>query len=191
MKNNPDREAYEKLWESGIFEEIKKYKNKYPHCIEIIPDAKEEIWSSYVYFNTYVKTNYMKDKVILLDRHKVTACYMAAIATVRPMRFVGKIDGLSVPLAINEQLAITIAFSLLCSYIITKTKQDESLEDDKKKDIISKMNNGIYIPDNSMVWHGSYLDNYANELAYAVRDGKICILSLAHELHLLEVLTRK
>lgn len=41
-----------------------------------------------------------------------------------------------------------------------------------------------------MVNHGIYIQNYANELRFNVLEGNISILSLAHELYLLEVITQ-
>ena len=46
------------------------------------------------------------------------------------------------------------------------------------------------MPDNSLVNHGQYLDNFASELYFSISEGNINILSVAHELYLLEVITR-
>lgn len=187
---HPDKVSFKQVWNEVIRDEIRDYKSEYPDCIELIPDAEEEVWNAYVEINSFVKNNYMKDHTGILDRHKVAACYMAAIATAKPMRFVMKIDGERVPMAINECLAITTALSVLRSYAITAAKEDNELSEEQRKDIADKFENGIFLPDEGMVEHGSYIDNYANELAFAVKHGKLFVLSLAHELYLLELMTR-
>lgn len=187
---HPDRVSFEEIWGKIICCEIEDYKKAYPNCIELIPDVKEEIWSNYVELNNFVKTNYMSNQTEVLDRHKVAACYMAAISVVRPMRFVKKIDNMSIPLAINEQMAITVGLSIVRAYVIAATRKDSTLGEPEQNNLIAKFEDGICTPDSGMVWHGSYLDNYANELAFAAAHGKLFVLSLAHELYLLEVITR-
>lgn len=95
-----DRPGYEVIWQEVIQKEISNYQSRYANCIELIPNLKEEIWQKYVSLNNYCRQNYMMPTVEKLDRHKVAACYMIAIATLKPMRFVEKIDGKDVPLAI-------------------------------------------------------------------------------------------
>lgn len=187
---HPSRSSFEKIWREVICCEIEDYKKAYPNCIELIPDAKEEIWNSYAEINNFVKTNYMNNRTQVLDRHKVAACYMAAVSMVRPMRFVKKIDNISIPLAINEQMAITVGLSIVRAYAIAAIRQDKTLEEPEQDSLIAKFEDGVCTPDSGMVWHGSYLDNYANELAFAAMHGKLFVLSLAHELYLLEVITR-
>lgn len=187
---HPDRDSFEKIWEKIIWCEIKDYKKAYPDCIELIPDVKEEIWNTYAELNNFVKTNYMNSQTEVLDRHKVAACYVAAVSMVRPMRFVKKIDNMSIPLAINERMAITVGLSIVRAYVIAAIKQSSTLEESVKNSLAAKFDKGIYTPDSGMVWHGSYIDNYANELAFAAAHGKLFVLSLAHELYLLEVITR-
>lgn len=188
-ETHPDRSSYEIIWEKVIRAEIINYQTRYTNCIELIPDLKEEIWKKYVSLNTYCRHNYMISSVEKLDRHKVAACYMIAIATLKPMRFVKKIDGKDVPLAINETLAITVALSIVRAYAIAAIKKhldDKMIQDN----LVAKFDAGIKMPDGDLVNHGDYLDNYANELNFAITEGKICILSIAHELYLLEVITR-
>ena len=52
----------------------------------------------------------------------------------------------------------------------------------------SKFDNGLLIPDS--VNHGDYMDNFASEINFAVSEGNIHILSIAHELYLLETITK-
>lgn len=188
-ETHPDRSSYETIWDKVIRPEIFNYQTRYTNCIELIPDLKEEIWKKYVSLNAYCRHNYMISSVEKLDRHKVAACYMVAIATLKPMRFVKKIDGEDIPLAINETLAITVALSIVRAYAMAAIMQhtkDKAIQDT----LAAKFDAGIKMPDGDLVNHGDYLDNYANELNFAISEGKICILSIAHELYLLEVITR-
>lgn len=187
---HPDRESYEVIWNKVISKEIINYQTIYTNCIELIPNVKEEIWERYVSLNTYCKTNYMKAPDGKIDRHKVAACYMIAIAMLRPMRFVEKINDKEVPLAINEMLAITVGLSLVRAFAIAAIRDNDIIERKTADELVIKFENGIKIPDADLVNHGIYIDNFANELYYAVSEGKVCILSLAHELYLLEVITR-
>ncbi|MCM1120558.1 MAG: hypothetical protein NC543_14495 [bacterium] len=187
---HPDRDSYEIIWKKVIEEEIYNYLSIYTNCIELIPNVKEEIWLKYVSLNTYCKTNYMKSPTEKIDRHKVAACYMIAIAMLRPMRFVEKINGQEVPLAINETLAITVGLSLVRAFAIAAIRENRDIGQEDADKLVAKFESGIKLPEEHLVNHGVYLDNYANEIHFATSEGKICILSLAHELYLLEVITR-
>lgn len=63
------------------------------------------------------------------------------------------------------------------------------MEEEKDK-YLAKFKNGIKIPTENLVNHGDYLENFANEIHFAVSEGNANILSFAHELYLLEVITR-
>lgn len=186
---HPDRGSYEEIWNKVILKEIRNYQSIYVNSIELIPNVKEEIWGKYVTLNKYCKENYMKSPEGKIDRHKVAACYMLAVATTRPMRFVEKINGEVVPLAINEMLAITVALSLLRAFSISAIRNNDKIEKEEADRLVSKFADGIKTPAEKMVNHGDYLENFACEIYYGVCEGKLSILSLAHELYLLEVLT--
>lgn len=187
---HPDRDNYEIIWEKVIRKEIDNYQSSYVNCIELIPNVKEEIWKKYVSLNVYCKNNYMKSPEGKIDRHKVAACYMIAIAMLRPMRFVEKIDNKEVPLAINEMLAITVGLSLVRAFAIAAIKENDSINKEDADILVAKFEDGIKVPEGNLVNHGVYLENYANEIYFAASEGKISVLSLAHELYLLEVITR-
>ncbi|MBO5474341.1 MAG: hypothetical protein J6A08_11260 [Lachnospiraceae bacterium] len=187
---HPDRDSYEMIWDKVIRKEIDNYQSSYVNCIELIPNVKEEIWKKYVSLNVYCKNNYMKSPEGKIDRHKVAACYMIAIAMLRPMRFVQKIDNKEVPLAINEMLAITVGLSLVRAFAIAAIKENDSINKEDADILVAKFEDGIKIPEGNLVNHGVYLENYANEIYFAASEGKISVLSLAHELYLLEVITR-
>ena len=186
----PDRDSYEVIWNKLISVEIANYRTIYTNCIELIPNIKEEIWEKYVSLNTYCKNNYMKSPEGKIDRHKVAACYMIAITTLQPMKFIEKINGNKVPLAINETLAITVGLSIVRAFAISSINKKNEIDNETKEKLVAKFEDGIKLPEGELVNHGEYLDNYARELYYATSEGKMCILSLAHELYLLEVITR-
>jgi hypothetical protein len=190
---HPDRESYDKIWKEIISEEISNYRKTYINLIEKMAYAKEEIWNEYVKLNDYCKVNYMQQAEGKIDRHKVAACYMIAIMITKPVKVVGKIDNKEIPLAINEQLAITVGLSIVRAFVlaaIERAKEEGKISSDDAKALSLKFEDGIKIPCGDLVNHGSYLENYARELDYAASDGKLCILSLAHELYLLEAFTR-
>ena len=127
-----------------------------------------------------------------IDRHKVAACYMIAIATTRPMRL-KKFRDETVPLAINETLAITVGLSIVRAFIITaveKRKEMKTIEESKANEILQKFDKGLAIPEGDLVNHGDYIENFAKELSFVSSGEGSYILPLAHELFLLEVLTR-
>ncbi|MBR2408368.1 MAG: hypothetical protein IKB07_05370 [Lachnospiraceae bacterium] len=187
---HPDRASYEVIWDKVISEEISNYQTVYTNCIELIPNIKEEIWEKYVSLNNHCKSNYMRASVVRLDRHKVAACYMIAIATLRPMRFTKKIDGRDIPLAINETLAITVGLSIVRAFAIAAIQENGDITQEDKDSLMKKFDDGIRVPDSVLVNHGAYIDNYANELFFTISEGSINVLSIAHELYLLEVITK-
>ena len=170
-----DRNSYEKLWEIVIQPEINTFIDDFS-CdssvfqelrlrLRVAPDAKELIWSRYCYYNRKCKALYMKppttNEEFLLDRHKVSACYMTAITSAQPM--------------------ILSSLDLLCAFLKTEDLPSEQL---------AHVRNGILYPPKDMVSHGEYLNNFARELHFAYLDGTLNVLSLAHELFLLEVISR-
>lgn len=184
-ERHPDRQSYLYICNELIEKEICNYCDVYKDSLELIPNWKEEIWDKYVQLNRYCKNNYMQDQRGKIDRHKVVACYMIAIASVKPMRFIKKHEKY---IAVNESLAITVGLSMLRAFFLAMV--DEKKSGEERKILISKFDKGIKVPDNSLVNHGQYLDNFASELYFAISEGNINILSVAHELYLLEVITR-
>lgn len=184
-ERHPDRESYLYICNELIEKEICNYCDVYKGSLELIPNWKEEIWDKYVQLNRYCKDNYMQEAMGKIDRHKVAACYIIAIASVKPMRFIKKHEKY---IAVNESLAITVGLSMLRAFFLAMV--DEKKSGEERKILISKFDKGIKVPDNSLVNHGQYLDNFASELYFAISEGNINILSVAHELYLLEVITR-
>lgn len=192
-QTHPDRKSYDEIWKIVIEKEISNYEEQYMSLITNMFCSQEEIWNEYVKLNEYCKVNYMKQPGGKIDRHKVAACYMIAIMTIKPIKVIGKIDDEEVPIAINERLAITVGLSIVRAYVLAAIKKDEKegrISSDDAEALSAKFEDGIKIPCGELVNHGSYLENYVRELDYAAFDGKLSILSLAHELYLLEAFTR-
>ena len=192
MSDHPDKNGYERIWMKIIKPEIESYQNKFYGHLELIPDVKDAIWQKYIALNEHCKKKYMKDPMGKIDRHKVSACYLIAISSVKPLRIKDKEKweamNSEAHFVLNEQLAITVGFSILSAYII-KELSNNAMEKDEA--LIKKIEqNGIHFPSAIEVHHGEYLNNYTNELFYTVEEGNINILSVAHELYLLELLTR-
>ena len=184
---HPDYESYEKIWDDLIEQYIIEYRNKYDPIISIDNKTKDNIWNTYCRLNKYCKENYMKDQRGKLDRHKVAACYIIAIATVKPMYFTIDYDDTDENYnIINELLALSVGFSVLRAYIESSVQNNNNLDTLEKNKILKKYEKGIKTPCDDNVHHGSYIVNYATELHYALSDNSANILSIAHELYLLE-----
>lgn len=77
------------------------------------------------------------------------------------------------------------------SVIKQKEKENKIDKAQAQADIlVAKYDEKIKMLSDNLVNHGDYLTNYSNEIYFAVSEGNINILSIAHELYLLEVLTR-
>lgn len=191
--SHPDRESFDLMWKKVIWPEIQDYLERYYGAIECIPQAKSIIWQKYCELNEYCKRNYMKSQEEKIDRHKVAACYMLAICIVHPIYILDESrDKICLCPAVNEQIAITVGFSLLRAFVESSIKENERVDSttEELKRLEAIFSGGIKIPEGNLVNHGDYIENFANELHYAVSDGKACILSVAHELYLLELYTR-
>ena len=189
MSISPDKSSYEKLWKDVINVGILKYMDEFTGCIELIPNAKESIWEKYVWLNNYCKKNYMEPYVDKIDRHKIAACYLIAISSVKPMRLCLKDDEYNQHILLNEKLGIAVASSIISAYAISELEND-NISDENKEKIKNAFEEDLQIPPSEFVRHGTYQDNYANEIHFAVAEGNINILSIANELFLLEVYTR-
>lgn len=178
-----DRNSYEKLWDNGIVPAINKYKSACP-LLSIHPNAKELIWNNYYEFNEQCKKNYMINPEDKIDRHKVCACYIYAIVKSHVITVENITDNEDSFLLVNEFIAISIGLSLLRAFIILNAKTSNDITAEKKRSTISKVFNGIRIPECN---HGEYLSNFATELYYTRQENTYNILSLAHTLFLLEI----
>ena len=186
-ETHPSYESFEKIWEDVIEYYISEYLDAYDPIVALDSQAKNNVWETYSKLNKYCKKHYMKDITGRLDRHKVAACYIIAIATVRPMYLTKSYSETDVFYnIINELLALSVGFSVLRAYIESSVRNNNNLDTLAKEKILEKYKEGIKTPGDNKVQHGTYITNYASELHYAVNENCVCILSIAHELFLLE-----
>lgn len=185
---HPSKDSYEIIWANIIEKELKNYKLLYIDYIQISISAQEDIWENYCIFNNYCKKTYMESEYKKIDRHKVAACYMMAILKTYPIKIVRQINGNDIPLALNERLAITVGLSLVRAFAISSIIENDTIIN--KEELIKKFDNGIKIPQGNLLNHGDYISNFANELNFCMKEDSLNILALAHELYLLEVITR-
>ncbi len=187
-----DNESYNIIWDKLIFPEIEQYVKKFEPYIYVSPTAKDEIWKQYVFLNTKLKNQYMQDSSKILDRHKVAACYMVAICNVKPLRFnkpsITKPNNFFIA---NELVAISMATTLVVNFVITATESSAVLTEIQKNEICNKFKDGICFPEKEITNHGEYITNYAMELYLSNMQSDFNLLSIAHELYLLEALTMR
>ena len=188
MELHPDKNAYFYIWERLISPQLEKAINTYRSCASITPDAKELIWEKYTFLNSCCKHEYMTDPEGRLDRHKVAACYLIAIARVEPVKFISAPKADDRYFVINEKIAISTAMSIVRAYALFSFIESSKTEDEKEN-IKKRFEEGLRVPSDSFVHHGRYMDNFASEIYYTNRENKLHVLSIAHELFLLEVIT--
>jgi len=183
-----DKSSFYSVWSILIEPTIVDYSNRFAD-ICVAHNAQDAIWNKYLTFNRRCKENYMADSNGKLDRHKVCACYMYAIisANVLSCRLVGS-DTEQKYLSLNENLAITVGLSLLRAFIISSINSSNELTAEKKKELISRIEDGIPLPRCN---HGDYRKNFVSELHYTHEEGCYNMLSLANTLYLLEVFALK
>ena len=189
MVLHPDFDSFDNIWSKLISEEIKKYEDAFSPFIYSINSAKDEVWKVYSSLNEECKRLYMADGSKKLDRHKVAACYMIAICTVKPVKLCQNNKYEESIFVVNELIAINIGMSIVAAYAISAAEEDKSLDSNEKKRIINSFKDGLKYPEKTLTHHGEYISNYATELYFGGEEGKLNTLSIAHELYLLEVLT--
>lgn len=181
-----DYESYCDYYEEGINKIITNYKKIYADLI-IHPNAKKRIWDEYKRFNTLCKDHYMLHPDHLIDRHKVTACYIYAILKARVLTSVESLKkGDDTGLLLNENLAYTFGFSLLRSLILSLAEEFEPKSDEEKEyttKIALIFDGDISLPECS---HGTYKENFISQLYFTWRESSYNILALADSLYLVE-----
>ena len=192
MISGLDNASYDIIWDKLILPEIEQYVKKFEPYIYVSPTAKDEIWKQYVFLNTKFKNQYMQDPSKILDRHKVAACYMVAICNVKPLRFnkpsITKPNNYFIA---NELVAISVATTLIVNFVIAAAKNNSALIESQKQEICDKFKDGISFPEKEITNHGEYITNYAMELYLSNIQSDFNLLSIAHELYLLEALTMR
>lgn len=183
-----DQTFYEKLWEVVINPEIANYASMPAEHDEKLQIIKDRIRDKFVLLYSHCKNNYVVNPEEM-DRHKIAACYTAAVATVRPLDLLYNTDSEIKDSMANEKLAITVGLSALRAFTIAAIKESTKTNKIRAQYLINRFSDDMKIPKN-LVNHGSYISNFAKELHLAVAEEKLNILSLAHEFYWIEIFTR-
>ena len=179
MKN----ETYEIIW-NAVYSYANQFILKSGNTFFFNNRAKSDLLSEYNDLKSAFKKKYMKNAdESILDRHKVAAVFMIAILNVKPIRIPDEVqlqrkseDVYSTSFSKffgNEKLAIRAGIAVLNSYIEKDSKE--------KKEV----------PLPKIVRHGEYIENFCRELYINQLEKKLSILSIAHELFLIEELAHK
>lgn len=184
------REFYNDNWENVIKPEIEQLIKDPRVSCPSLRRARKRIWKAYKAFNKHCSNNYMQDPEGLLDRHKVSACYMYAVAVARPLKIDCDVPSDSPQAIANERLAVTLGISILLQYMVglleaVKNEDGEDLPplsadllEDIDREIDSLKKGDFSLPKN--VGHGSsYIESVYRALAFTHREGNYNILLLA------------
>lgn len=186
--NGLDHKSYEKYYTDILVPEMRDYRRKYSN-VEIIGNAEEKIWESYVQFNTHCKNTYMKDKNKLLDNHKVVASYMYAVLRVSPMINVDAFKA-GTDFMLNEELALCFGVSLLRALEFARIEELPAkfwkTVKVKKDELKSLLEDSVHFP---ITNHGKYKKNLLAQLYHTKMEHSYNVLALAETLYLLEIFT--
>ena len=93
----------------------------------VCPESDKEVFERHLNeIIEHTNTQYMSGDVIRLSRHKIAAAVMIAILKTKPIKKVSPVfyqedkNGKTTSWPLNESLAITVALSLLRTYIIER-----------------------------------------------------------------------
>lgn len=186
--NKRDRLSYDSLWDAVIRPEIEKLQEE-GYCCKDLEETKDRIWFCYFLLNLHTSVTYMKDCKKPLDRHKIASCYMYAITCAgvfepsRTAAYVGANDDQRLSLA-DERLAVTVAASVLSSFLKTRLlalsveEDDESLRKELCGDAALLEERGIVFP--SPVGHGeTYEDSLYRSLWFTSAEGNYNVLTMS------------
>ncbi|MBR2037425.1 MAG: hypothetical protein IKJ39_05260 [Lachnospiraceae bacterium] len=177
------REKYDEIWQNIVL----------PVCNELYPKeevyiklfAKDRVYKEYQKKKTYLKVNYMQNPKTHLDRHKIAACMMYAIAKVRPVaikpsviwdKFIKDQKFSQKYSLINEYIGLYTAFSIVESFRIYEEKQSKNKDNVKRHSICKPITtNGE-----------DYIYNTCLDLYLSRKKKNINVLTFANVFFLLE-----
>lgn len=181
---------FEKIWDKIILPELEYYKENY-YNVTINYDAKSLILNFYNHLKDMCKSNFMHNEHGFIDRHKVCACLIYAIVKAEIVSCNNMPAESNYFSIANENIAITSGLSLLRAFVISAAKvkfENHEINENEMNKIIDCFDKGIFTPE-GLTNHGKYLENFAIELHFTKVYDSYNILSLAHTLYLLELLT--
>lgn len=172
MSGKRSQDTFDRFWRIIIEPEIQ---DLYKHYAVRCPDvdaAKKRIYKAYAALNLHYSENYMASSGILLDRHKVAACYSLAVIAAEPLEVpryepdgasaAGDWESLSGRACIaNGVLALQVGCAVLMSYTRHSIRQ---LRHDDMLGELLELEDGISFPSDSEALHGSYFFDLANYL---------------------------
>lgn len=183
-----EKKTYNIIWDKGISLKAKKYVREFPSLAQFNMGVRDVIFFEYDKLRQYTKIAYMKDKEGLLDRHKVCACLMIAIAKSEPIlyknNFCRKYEEMPF---FNEKIAIEISLDVLRMYLTSKTEENNIEDNDFYKKISKEK---FATPKVNINYKATYKELLAIMLHYDVSNEQYSILSIANILYLIEEYSR-
>ena len=122
-----DYKLIDHVWEQVIIPTYSRY-NQRTGGLLCFERSREEIRQHYKEILEHAKIHYMEDDQTLLNRHKVSAALMIAILKAKPIKKADALyyapdeNGKVTIWPFNEQLAITVALSVLRTFILQRAK---------------------------------------------------------------------
>lgn len=148
-------------------------------------NAMDKIWNAYVEFNRHCKNHYMTHPENLLDRHKVSGCYIYAILKADTLKNVELIKlGKGEMDLTNERLALCVGLSMLRAMILSEAEQ---LKDSSNKTkLINSLESGDGEFDFPQTNHGTFKNNLLTQLYHTKLESHYNILAIAETMYCIE-----
>lgn len=172
------KETYEILWNDGIRAKAEQIVNENRGKVVFDLEAKERIFEEYCKLRDYTKVSFMRNQNGLLDRHKVCACFILAIAKSKPMVYEDNDDSLGMKSIYNENLAMTVGISLLYNFIVSADSDNEKW-----------LKKGFCFP--NTVRDATYQELLCLMLYYDIKNNQYSILALSNILFMIEAYTKQ
>jgi hypothetical protein len=154
------------------------------YLIQGMEKSKSRIFRNYEDINYYAKVEYMKkprnNKPQLLDRHKFVASFIIAFLNELNLENYKDESNLT-----KEKISLIIGLSVFRFFIIS----DASSHNDATFTARLKSDGWIFPP--LICDNNKYVKNWVSELFFAYEEERLFVLSLAHELFLLETYNRE
>lgn len=172
------QKTFDVLWENGIAAKAKQIVDDNLNLgLRFDSKSKERIFNEYCKLRDYTKVSYMRNPDGLLDRHKVCACLILAIAKSKPLVYEDD-DVVGIKKIFNESLAMSIGLSLLYNFIISSNH-----------DNIGWLKEGFLFPPTDR--DATYQDLVCLMLYYDIKNNQYSILALSNILFMIEEYTKQ
>lgn len=150
-----------------------------------IDNAEKAIWEAYLEFNTHCKKHYMTHPDNLLDRHKVSACYICAVLKADTLKNIEliKLHKADSDLS-NEKLALCVGLSILRAMILNEAHQLRDCDDKTKLINSFEKGDGEFIFPNTN--HGTFKNNLLAQLYHTKKEALYNVLAIAETMYCIE-----